>query len=43
MGLISVNTVRPYIRKYREGCVKAALSNTKHSGHPIEITVDAVA
>ena len=40
---ISINTVRLCIQKYREGGVKAALSDAQRSGHPVEITADAVA
>ena len=40
---ISVNTVRLCVRKYREGGIRAALSDAERSGHPVEITADAVA
>lgn len=40
---ISINTVRLCIQKYREGGVKAALSDAERSGHPTEITDDALA
>lgn len=40
---ISVNTVRLCIRKYRAGGIKAALSDAERSGHPVEITHDALA
>lgn len=39
---ISINTVRLCIQKYHKGGVKATLSDAGRSGHPVEITDDAM-